>query len=110
MYIGGFNSRRIEVFNIFQHASFLNNCQRILRKASKEFKQDVFNRDALSEEIRSAMMYYFWSKCEWEITVDHWPPNERFQSLKISVYDQVRMNWDPFIDYIWAHREEMCRQ
>lgn len=52
-------------------------------------------------------MYYFWSKCEWEIIISGWPPRDDFNDAKIDVYDQVKLNWDKFVDYTWDHRKEL---
>lgn len=49
---------------------------------------------------------YYWSKCEWEIILSHWPPRKNAQELKIDVYDQVMLNWPIFCDYIWANKDE----
>ena len=75
-------------------------------------------------------MYYFWSKCEWEVVITDWPTHitvEEIEELneelsryearwhrkpyslnvglpvqkKVSVYDQVMMNWDIFVEYVW---------
>ena len=97
---GDFNSREIETYNIFRHYSFTHDCA----KAARKYKD---NREAFAEEIRVCLMYYFWSKCEWEVIVQHWPNGERFHDKKIDVYQQVMMNWDIFIDYLWEHRKEL---
>lgn len=46
-------------------------------------------------------MYYFWSKCEWEIILSDFPPSKKFQEKKVDVYEQVMLNWDIFINYVW---------
>ena len=98
---GNFNSGKIEVRNVFDHHGFLDGC----RKAAKKHGKD---RDAFEEYVRHELMYYYWSKCEWEVVVSHWPPSEqhseRFTDIKIDVYDQVMMNWEHFIDYLWEHK------
>ena len=55
-------------------------------KSEKEFK----------EFIKSECMYYWWSKCEWEIIICGWP----FQDVqeKWDVYKQIMMNFDLIID------------
>lgn len=100
VYIGDFNNRRIEVHNIFDHWSFYNDCLKNKKKNGKD-------REAFFEEMRKDLMYYYWSKCEWEIILQHWPTREDFHDLKIDVYDQVRLNWDAFTDYVWAHLSEL---
>ncbi len=100
VYVGDFNGRVIEVHNIFDHGSFYNDCLKNKRKNGKD-------RETFFEEMRRDLMYYYWSKCEWEIILQHWPPREDFKDLKIDVYDQVRLNWDAFTDYVWAHLGEL---
>lgn len=42
-------------------------------------------------------------ECEWEIIVSHWPLSERFNDKKIDVYEQVMLNWEVFITYLWNY-------
>lgn len=94
VYIGNFNKREIETYNIFEHWKFKEDCD----KAWKKYKTDFH---AFSKEVKSSLMYYFWGKCEWEVTIHHWPPNENFRDKKIDVFEQVMLNWDVFIVYVW---------
>ena len=96
VYTENFNERRIEIDNIFDHSGFYDDCV----KAAKKYKE----KDTFAEEVRRSLMYYFWSKCEWEIVLTAWPPRDDFNDEKIDVYDQVRLNWDAFIDYLWDNR------
>ena len=34
-------------------------------------------------------MYYFWSKCEWEIILDHWPSGEHYSMRKIFTLEEM---------------------
>lgn len=97
MYVDNFNGKEIEVYNIFRHGSFYAD----VKKIAKKYKED---REQFEEEIRRSLMYYFWSKCEWEIILSGWPAHEDFREEKIDVYDQVRLNWDIFISYLWENR------
>lgn len=76
VYVGNFNTGEIEKYNIFDHVSFYNDCV----KAKKKFKDD---RDGFEDEVRRSLMYYFWSKCEWEIILDHWPSGEYYKMRKV---------------------------
>lgn len=116
------NTKRIETYNIFEHASF--------RKDVEEAYATCRTKDEFVEQLRKSLMYYFWSKCEWEVIITDWPTHiagsevERLgrefknysttygrypHSLgvnlpiaeKIDVYDQVRLNWSTFVDYTW---------
>lgn len=97
-----FNKKKIESYNIFQNTAFTKDCL----KACKKYTND---REKFLEEVKRSLMYYFWAKCEWEIIVTGWPQREGVEA-KIDVYDQVRMNWDRFADYIWENRKELKRE
>lgn len=78
------------------------------------------------------MMYHYWSRSEWEVILTSWPTHMRLDELsklnneaevhqknygrepyslvvnlstkeKIDVYDQITMNWNIFIDYLWRN-------
>ena len=100
VYISDFNAREIRTHNVFNHWSFRRDVAKIARTRG-------LTKDDFAERMKSALMYHYWCKCEWEIILQHWPPNERFSDEKIDVYDQIRINYDRFIDYCWEHRKEM---
>lgn len=99
VYYENFNGRRIEKFNVFHHGRFFDD----LKKNAKKNKND---KDAFAEQIRKDVAYYYWSKCEWEIVLTSWPPREQFEK-KIDVYEQLKLNWNQFIDYCWNHIDEL---
>lgn len=94
VYIEDFNANKIIKYNIFKHYRFVDD----VKKCYKKYKD---NYDSFSTEVRKSLMYYFWSKCEWEIILSGWPPRDDFDEKKIDVYDQVMMNYDVFIKYLW---------
>ena len=98
VYVEDVNAQKIVVYNIFRHTFFVRDC----KKALKEHKED---KDSFLEEVRKELMYYFWSKCEWEIILSDFPPSGRFKEEKVDVYDQVRLNWKVFSEYLWNNRE-----
>lgn len=85
VYIGNFNSGKIEIYNIFDHWAFYDDCV----KAKRKYKD---NKEGFSVEVRKSLHYYFWAKCEWEIILDHWP-NGEWSDLRTSmtVADMLRM-------------------
>lgn len=99
VYIGDFNGKRMETYNVFNNGGVVEDC----RKAYKKHKDD---KDAFLENIRLILKYYYWSKCEWEIILSLWPPRENQQVMKIDVYDQVMLNWPIFSEYVWNNRDE----
>ena len=96
------NRERIETYNIFHHGYFLEDCV----KAAKEHRDDFTK---FANDVESSLLYYFWGKCEWEIILSGWPPSDQFHNEKIDVFDQIRMNWQVFIRWLWDHREELLR-
>ncbi len=94
VYVDSINRRRIEIYNIFDHASFKKGCDKAWIECKNNFEK--FEKDVYAE-----LMYYFWSKCEWEIILSDFPESKKFKKEKVDVFSQVRLNWDIFIDYVW---------
>ena len=93
-----FNAKKITTHNVFEHHSFLEDC----KKFAKKYKND---RKQFEENVQRSLMYYYWSKCEWEVIVSSWP--EGRSEKKIDVYDQVMMNVDKFMDYLWENKKDL---
>lgn len=95
-------NRTIEKYNIFNHYWFANGCA----CKAEECKND---KDTFAVKVKNELMYYFWGKCEWEINLTSWIDPDRCNSLKIDVCKQVMLNFDPFIDYLWANKKELMQ-
>lgn len=94
VYIYDFNAKEIKEYDIFSHGTFQKELKKILKKAS--------TLDEFSEELKKQLMYYFWSRCEWEVIISAWPPSDdRQEEIKVDVYSQVMLNWDVFRKYVW---------
>ena len=63
----------------------------------------IDNKPDFTEEIRHICMYHFWSKFEWEIIIKEWTGHDNPKERKIDVYDQLQLNWNRFIDYLWEN-------
>lgn len=125
VYTYDFNSKEIKKFNIFNHGRFLEDVKKDLKKCE--------TKEEFTERLRGHLFYYYGSKCEWEVVVTSWVPHITIQELerlnaereenikkydrepyhlyvnpdigeKIDVYEQVRLNWDIFVDYVWSHK------
>ena len=94
------NSKKIEAFNIFDHGGF----KKDVKEAAAKFD---YSFDAFKKAVRSSLMYYFWSKSEYEVVVGPWVGGDKKDEMKIDIYDQVVLNWDVFIEYIWDNRKEL---
>lgn len=75
------NTRKIEIFNIFEHFGFLAYLVNIKQKLKKQFdkKEEEIQSskeafDFFEEEVRSALFRFFGSKSEWEVIITSWPP------------------------------------
>ena len=125
-----FNRNEIVAINVFDTIF----AQRAL-KAKKDFKDD-FN--GFAQEIERSLLYCFWSKAEFETIITSWPPyidakelerleNEKRQreeselpiyrltvnlecGYKIDIYDQIMMNFERFIEYLWENRHLLTKK
>jgi hypothetical protein len=55
---------------------------------------------SIERRLERLCMYYFWSKCEYEVIVSAWPPREGSEE-KIDIYDQLKANWDLFRELVF---------
>ena len=98
---------------------------------TKSKLDQAFKDKVLSPTLRSELMYHFWSRCEYELILSSWPSfitkeelsrlNNEYESdiskgynpfrcnvnidksLKVDIFNQIEINWDPFISYIWVN-------
>lgn len=99
VYIYDINQQKMADFNIFDHGNFVE----YVKKAIMKFK----NKEVFANQLKSELMYYFWSKSQYEIIISPWCGNKKPCDVKIDVFDQVMMNFDIFVDYVWDNRKEL---
>ena len=121
------NSRQIEIHNVFDHYSF--------RESLKKLFKAKLTKEEFAEQLRREISYYYWTKVEWEITIASYPTyidRAEFERLmderekhysetgkypysnyvnyagakRVDVYDQIMLNWDAFVNYVWEHKGE----
>jgi hypothetical protein len=126
VYVHDFNRKEIKIFNIFKHGRFLEDVKKDLKR--------IVTKEEFSERLQGHLFYYYGSKCEWEVVITSWVPHIAMSELdrlnaereetkkkydrepyrlyvnpdvgaKVDVYNQVRINWDLFVDYVWSHKE-----
>lgn len=126
VYMDDPNKKSIELFNIFDHGRFTDDVRKSLNKCD--------TKEELAESLRKNLLYYYWSKAEWEIVITPWVPSIGMAELdrlnaereetrkkynrepyslyvnpdiceKVDVYSQVMLNWDVFVDYVWSHKK-----
>jgi len=93
VYYHNSNAQEMQTFNVFHHAGFSADVKSLLRK----YKE----KKPFSEELRRSLLYYYWSKCEWEIIIGPWCGGRDTKEIKVDVYSQVMNNWEIFVDYVW---------
>lgn len=95
----------------------------------KKYKDDFVK---FADATRSALQHQYWSRSQYETIITSWPPyidgeeldrlnKEREDRLskgyafyresvgleyayKIDIYDQIMLNWDVFIKYLWDNK------
>ena len=97
-----FNKQKIVVFNIFEHWRFNDDVKKSLKKFD--------NKEEFAERLKRDLLYYFWSKCEYEIVITSWCGGRNTKDIKIDVYDQVMNNWDIFVDYVWSNKKQQRKK
>ena len=87
------NRDEICLFNVFRHGGFVEDIRKHYKKCE--------TKEEFAEALRRSLMYYFWSKCEWEILISPWCGSRNDKPIKVDVYWQVMNNWNIFLDYVW---------
>lgn len=123
-------NRELRIFNVFHHGSFTPAVKKLL-------KMDIC-KEEFAELLRRQVQYYYWSKTEWECVITDTQPHIgrreldrilddcyrkrtkdeppcRFSHVylsdaeKIDVYDQLRLNWDEFVEYVSMYADQDMR-
>ena len=102
VYYHDFNANQIVTFNVFDHSSFRKDAAESIRKAKC--------KEEFSNELRSDAMYRFWCKCEYEIILKPWVGQDRTPEIKVDIFNQLSLNWDKFVDYVWEHQQEFTEK
>lgn len=91
VWIWDFNHDSLEVYDVMP---------RFIAAFKSLKKKDIPDTiEKLSDWLNSEAHYMFWSKCEYEMIIHGWP--ERKNDSKVDVYDQLKMNWDAFVEYFY---------
>ena len=119
-------SDELKIYNVFTHGSFREDVLKLLKAP--------LTKEEFAEKLRREAQYRYWAKCEWELIiaggepkVDHRELNRLLDECyfdrpkdappmrcthvnlynddKIDVYDQLCLNWDAFVDYVWSHKK-----
>lgn len=91
-----FNLKKIEPINIFNYGNLLEEIKEIYKEYI-ERKEDI---EFFENKINSQLLYYFWSRREYEISVGDLFEKDLEKYEKIDVYYQIKMNFKAFIEYL----------
>lgn len=95
------------------------------KKRVKEGNKESVLKSIFAEDVKKALFYRYWGRAEYEVVITTWPPivdKEEIKRLweeekdhayrssvnlhygnKIDIYDQVMLNFNIFIDYLWEN-------
>ena len=126
------NNKEIIKYNIFKNSRFMEG----LTEAHNQFVEDK-DLDKFKENVKNQLLYSYWGRCEYEVVITSWPPHVNVEEIdrvkneidehnskfnwkqvraginlsvgeKISIYDQVMLNFDIFFNYILEHASELA--
>lgn len=99
VYFADINKLKILVFNVFNHQAFYNDLKYELNGINDKLDfERILERNCL---------YYFGAKCEYEIILTCCPEWDRFNKGKIDIYNQLQLNWNKFVNYVWENRFDL---
>ena len=92
-----FNTKKFVPYNMFTYLE---------REFKKSSLKDM-SKESLMSWILDKSRYMFWSRCEYEVILSPWPPNENV-SRKIDVFEQIEMNIEVITDMFYNyHKNEI---
>ena len=115
---------KFKPYNIFDNQDFRLSAENLFKKQ--------YPKERFLNELDQEIHYFFWAKIEWEVFITTWPPYIDAKEIsriiseyhinrppehclperidvnvtkwyKIDVYDQLCLNWDEFVDYVWSY-------
>lgn len=91
-----YNARKITALNIFRHKRFREDVEKSLNECK--------DKETFEKELDSHLMHYFYCKAAYEILIYPWCGNSSMVNKKVDIYTQVKLNWKPFLDYVWNNK------
>lgn len=94
----------IERWNVFDHGG-------VMEDIIKAFKKHKNNKDEFLKAVKSSLMYYYWSKCEWEVIlsiqddkmiITPWVGG-RDENIFLDVSDDKDFDWFSFYNKMTEH-------
>ena len=91
------NKQKIETYDIFKHWNF---CE-YAKKAMKKFK----TKEEFAEQLKRELMYYFWSRSEYELVIEVTENNNVFLNPWVGCREpeKVRIDVTNNTDFDWVN-------
>lgn len=99
VYMFDYTKKQLEVFNIFDHYDFWKDFEKLCDKYNYFDEDYDLKEDPFKKEFEKLCKYYFWGKAEYEFTLTGSPSDTRYET-KISIYEQLKLNWEQFYEYV----------
>lgn len=96
VYFHDFNGQKIVPWNIFKNWRFKESVEKLVNNKK-------LDREEFREKLRIELMYNFWSKTEYEVIIKPWVGDG--DEIKVDIYDQVMLNFDKFVNYVWSFKK-----
>lgn len=101
VYYHSWNANEFKKLNILkEHGSFVE----YIKKHKKKYKD---NKEEFANKLRSELMYYFWSKSEWEVIITKkdgriimTPWCGRKEDIELDVTDNEDFDWISFYNWM----------
>lgn len=89
-----YDGKKIRAYNIFNNYLFSGAIEKLFNMPEVSFQDfDTY--------VRRKAQWQFWSRCEYEMLLNAWPTGPVDSEYKIDVFEQLELNWDRFIEYLW---------
>ena len=98
VYFHDFNKNKIVTYNIFKHCKFNEEVKKLIK--------GNYSKGEFIERLKRELMYFFWSKCEYEIFISPCICRTIENEVKVDIYNQIMLNFDKFIEYCWLFKEK----
>ena len=118
------NKRSIIIKDIFDGGYY--------ERVARDLKAKLADKSAFADSFRNELMRQFGGRAEYEIVITSWPPHVNVDDIttvqkrieaeeaawgkkpnmtivplscnrKVDIFEQLDLNWDQFIDYIWTN-------
>ena len=91
-----FNTKEFKPYDVLNHYTFSKD----LNKYIKKYVEGDITYSNLKERVRISAQSCFWARCEYEVVLSCFPPNENVDDKKIDIYYQLMLNFDVFFKYL----------